>query len=163
MIVGHGDIASAIVDREDLLFFASGVSNSSETRQSEYQREIDLLLSQDKNQHLVYFGSLCIFYSHSRYALHKKTMEDLVRLHFPKHTIVRMGNIAWGTNPHTLINFFRNQKALGETLNIRDEYRFIILDKAEFQHWLSMIPTWSCEMNITGKRMTIKQIVDELV
>lgn len=46
MILGNGDIASALrpVDRPDRLFFASGVSNSSETRLSEFNRERDLLL-----------------------------------------------------------------------------------------------------------------------
>ena len=104
MIIGNGDIASAIKDRKDLLFFASGVSNSRETRESEYRREIDLLLKQDKNSHIVYFSSLCVFYSNSRYAQHKRYMEKLVK-GFRKWTIIRLGNITWGTNPHTLINF----------------------------------------------------------
>ena len=41
MIVGNGLIASLFydVDREDVIFFASGVSNSLETELSEFQRE----------------------------------------------------------------------------------------------------------------------------
>ena len=57
MIIGNGEIASILDDKKDLLFFASGVSNSQEMRESEYQREIDLLLSQNHNAHIVYFGS----------------------------------------------------------------------------------------------------------
>lgn len=73
MIIGHGDIASVLKDREGFIFFASGVSNSGETRESEYKREEDLLLKQNKNKHLVYFGSLSIFYNpHTRYTRHKK-------------------------------------------------------------------------------------------
>src|SRR4030042_1919037 len=109
MILGHGDIASVLTDREGMIFFASGVSNSSEMRESEYQREIDLLLRQDKNKRLVYFGSLSIFYSDTRYARHKKQMEDLVKNNFEFYTIIRMGNISWGNNPHTLINFLKNK------------------------------------------------------
>lgn len=161
MIVGSGDIASVLVD-DGKLYFASGVSNSQEVRETEYRREIDLLLEQDRSKHLVYFGSLSIFYSDSRYALHKRHMEDLIRLHFPHYCIVRIGNITWGTNPHTLINFFRKQKERGEELVIQDTYRYIT-DEAEFLYWVSMIPFWNCEMNVPGRRMSIQEIVNEYV
>lgn len=160
-VIGNGDIASAIKDRKDLLFFASGVSNSKETRESEYRREINLLLDQDKSSHIVYFSSLSVFYSDTRYTKHKKHMESLVK-GFKTWTIIRIGNITWGTNPHTLINFFREKQARGEKVYIQDVYRHIT-DKSEFDYWLSLIPDWSCEMNITGKRMKVKDVVREFV
>jgi len=161
VIVGSGDIASAIIDREGLLFFASGVSNSQETRESEYQREKDLLLEQDRSKHLVYFGSLSIFYSEGRYAKHKKEVEDLVKENFERHTIMRLGNIVWGNNPHTIINYFRNRIKEGKSLEIQDTYRYIV-DKEEFQYWIGMIPEWSCEMNVPGKRMSVVEIANEI-
>lgn len=161
MIIGHGDIAKALKDRTDRLYFASGVSNSQETRESEYKREVDLLLKQDKNQHIVYFSSLCIFYSDSRYARHKKHMESLIKT-FPHYTIVRLGNITWGKNPHTLINYFKEKLKRGEKLNIRNTYRYPV-DKHEFLHWIDMIADWNCEMNITGQKLTVKQIVKKYV
>lgn len=160
MIVGNGDIASVLPDNKDLLFFASGVSNSNETRESEYQREKDLLLSQDKRSHVVYFGSLSVLYADTRYANHKREMEILVKQEFFRYTIFRVGNITWGTNPHTIINHFRNQLAKGKPIRIEDTYRYII-DKDEFLHWIDLIPEWSCEMNIPGRRMKVAQIVDE--
>ena len=162
MIIGEGDVASAIIDREDLLFFASGVSNSQETRESEYQREKDLLLTQDRKQHLVYFGSLSIFYADTRYARHKRGMEELVKENFGRYTIVRLGNITWGNNPHTLINYFKARKQAGEPIEVRDEYRYVV-DREEFRHWLGLIPDFNCEMNITGRRMKVREIVEELV
>jgi hypothetical protein len=162
MIIGNGDIASAIQDKEDLLFFVSGVSNSQELRGSEYQREIDLLLSQDKNAHLVYVSSLSIFYSDIRYAKHKRFMEDLIKNNFKTWTILRLGNITWGTNPHTLINYLKKEKREGRELKIMDVYRYIT-DEEEFSHWVSMIPKWSCEMNIPGRRMKVIDIVKEYV
>lgn len=158
MIIGHGDIASVISDREDRIYFASGVSNSAETKESEYRREIDLLLRQDKFKHLVYFSSLCIFYSDSRYAKHKRKMEDIVKKMFINYTIIRMGNIAWGSNPHTLINFIRNKIRNREPFEIQDVYRYIV-EKEEFLHWINLIPPFSCEMNITGKRLLVREIV----
>lgn len=160
MIIGKGDIASVLTDREDRIYFASGVSNSQETRESEYQREIDLLLSQDRKKHIVYFSSLSVFYSKLRYAKHKCGMETLVKHFFEPYTIIRMGNITWGTNPHTLINFIRNKIRNHETVEIQDVYRYIV-EKEEFLHWIDLIPDWSCEMNIVGRRMKVIDIVKE--
>ena len=36
MIIGNGDIASVLNDREGAIFFVSGVSNSNEIRESEF-------------------------------------------------------------------------------------------------------------------------------
>ncbi|KKQ77862.1 MAG: hypothetical protein A3A96_00545 [Candidatus Zambryskibacteria bacterium RIFCSPLOWO2_01_FULL_39_39] len=158
MIIGDGDIASALKDKKEFLYFASGVSNSQETRESEYKRERDLLMEQNKNKHLVYFSSLCVFYSDTRYAQHKIEMEKMVKNNFKYYTIIRLGNITWGKNPHTLINFIRNKLKNKEKIKIQPVYRYLV-DKDEFLHWISLIPTWNCEMNITGKRLLVKDIV----
>jgi hypothetical protein len=160
MIVGSGDIARVIIDRENRLYFAAGVSNSLEVRESEYLRERLLLQQQDRFRHVVYFGSLSIFYSDTRYAQHKRQMEDLVRKGFRHHTIVRLGNITWGTNPHTLINSLRAKIQRGESFPVRDVYRYLV-NKEEFLYWLDLIPDWNCEMNITGRRMKVKDIIAE--
>lgn len=160
MITGSGDIASVLTDREDRIYFASGVSNSTETRESEYQREINLLWEQDRWKHLVYFGSLSIFYSDSRYAKHKREMEQLVKCIFDNYTIIRMGNITWGTNPHTLINFIRNKIRNREPFEIQDVYRYVV-EKEEFLHWIDLIPPWNCEMNVTGRKMLVRDIVKQ--
>jgi len=159
MIIGRGDIASILKDREDRLYFVSGVSNSAETRQSEYQREIDLLLQQDKNKHIVYVSSLCVFYLDSQYARHKRLMEELIKENFKYHTILRIGNITWGSNPNTIINNMYNKIKNGLEVEIRDEYRYIV-DKDEFIYWVNMIPPWNCEMNVPGKRMKIKEVIE---
>lgn len=157
MVIGNGDIAS-VLPESDLLFFASGVSNSQETRKAEYYREMKLLSSMDKTKHIVYFSSLGVLNRETRYYQHKRTMEVLVKRYFPSHTIIRIGNISWGKNPNTLINYL---KAHPEA-EIRDEYRHIV-DKDEFLYWINLIPDWSCEMNITGKFLTVQEVYDEYV
>jgi hypothetical protein len=159
MIIGNGDMASVLKDKKGILYFASGVSNSKETRESEYKREEDLLLKQDRNLHIIYFSSLSIFYKDTRYTKHKKDMESLIRK-FPRYTILRLGNITWGDNPNTIINNFRGKISRGEKLEIEDTYRYI-LEKDELLHWINLIPNWNCEMNITGRRMKVSDIVDE--
>lgn len=161
MIIGNGDIANALreVDRDDLLFFASGVSNSQETREEEFSREQDLLLSRNPKEHIVYFGSLSVFYADTRYTVHKREMEGLVKTGFKHWTIIRLGNITWGDNPHTLINFLRNKIKNNEPIDVQDTYRYII-SKVEFLHWIKLIPYWTCEMNLPGTRMKVEEIVN---
>ena len=162
MIIGHGDIASVLPDKKGWIFFASGVSNSGETRESEYKREKDLLMKQDKKRHIVYFSSLSIFYRNTRYTRHKKKMEDIIRSTFRHYTILRLGNITWGKNPHTFINYFYNHLKSGKKLDIWDTYRYPV-NKEEFLHWISLIPAWNCELNITGERMRVADIVKKYV
>lgn len=161
-IIGHGDIASVLTDRPDRCYFASGVSNSQETREGEYAREAGLLLAQDPRAHLVYFSSLSIFYANGRYQQHKRFMETTIKRHFPRYCIMRLGNISWGSNPHTLINHMRAELAAGRPLEIQDVYRHVI-DAAEFHYWINRIPDWSCEMNCPGRKLTVAQIAYEFV
>lgn len=161
MVIGNGDLATIIPDKENILYFVSGVSNSSETRETEFQREAKLLMEQKTSRHLVYFSSLAIFEKDTPYFRHKKAMESLVKT-FPHYTIVRLGNISWGNNPNTLINAMKLRIKNGETLEIRDEYRYIV-DKDEFLYWVNQIPEWNCELSITGKRMKVWQVVKEYV
>ena len=156
MIVGNGDIASVLKNKDDRLYFASGVSNSAETRKSEYQREINLLLKQ--NGHLVYFSSLCVFYLDTPYAQHKKHVEELIKCNFKRYTIIRLGNITWGDNPHTLINYLKNKIKNNEPFEIQNTHRYIV-GKEEFLHWINLIPDWNCEINIPGEILTISEII----
>jgi hypothetical protein len=85
MIVGRGDIASVLNDREGAIFFASGVSNSTETNQSEYWREMELLDKQDRNKCLFYFSSISVDDTGkigNEYLMHKKRMELLIKSNF---------------------------------------------------------------------------------
>lgn len=158
MIIGNGDIASVLTDRDDLVFFASGVSDSQETDEAEYRREIALLSRQDRNKRLVYFSSLSVFYSESRYADHKRAMEATIKKYSKYYCIIRLGNIDWGSNPHTLINYLRAHP----DAEIQDTYRFII-SKEEFLLWINMIPPWNVELNITGRMMTVKEVYERYV
>lgn len=158
MIIGNGDLASVLPDKENLLFFASGVSNSQETDEKEYQREIDLLLEQPRKAHIVYFSSIGVFDRKTRYFQHKRDMELNVKINFPTNTIIRLGNISWGSNPHTLINYLKAHP----DAELKDEYRYIC-DKDEFLHWIGKIPYWTSEMMIPGKRMKVREIYEKYV
>ena len=128
MIVGRGDIASVLNDRDGAIFFVSGVSNSNETRESEFMREIELLDKQDKTKCIFYFSSITVddMSKNSQYLQHKRRMELLVKSNFENYNIIRIGNITWGSNPNTFINYIKNKKSKGEVVEIKDEYKYII-------------------------------------
>ena len=153
MVVGCGDISSVLTDKEHLTFFACGVSNSKETDPFEYEREARRLLGQDKTKRLVYFSSLAIYYSDTRYTRHKLYIEELVKTNFAKYCIIRIGNIDWGKNPNTLLNYLKAHPEADR----RDEIRYVI-NKEEFLHWIDLIPNFNTEMNLTGKQINVKEL-----
>lgn len=129
MLIGNGDIAKVLKNRDGALMFASGVSNSNCNDDSEFERERYLLfLNKNKYRGLCcfYFSSISVFDRMSPYLLHKLEMEDCVKRWFEDYNIIRIGNIDWGTNPNTFINFIRNKIAKGEEVEIKDEYRYVI-------------------------------------
>ncbi|EJL67643.1 NAD-dependent epimerase/dehydratase family protein [Chryseobacterium populi] len=118
MIIGNGLIASSLknIDSDDMLFFASGVSNSLETRRSEFEREFNLLknaLENAKEKKIVYFSTLSIHdqsKQDSHYVLHKKDIENYIKNNSENYLILRIGNIVGnGGNPNTLFNFLKTQ------------------------------------------------------
>lgn len=161
MIIGNGDIASVLPDREDRIYFASGVSNSQETRESEFQRELELLWEQNQAEldfrKLIYFSSLSIYYNDTPYTRHKKLLEETVRVWFPNYTIIRLGNITWGQNPNTLINYLKAHP----DAPIQDIYRYLVT-KEQFLDCINNLPDFNCEINLIGRKLKVEEIVEEI-
>lgn len=159
MIIGHGNIARAIDDRPDVIFFASGVSDSGCTDQGQFNREVDLIYAMAQHRHLVYFSTLSIYISDSPYNEHKRNMESIVKERFQSYTIVRVGVIEWGKNPTTIHNVFKRKLAAGEPIELQDTYRWITPLK-DFKYWLRLIRIGEREeMNISGLLVTPAEIL----
>lgn len=129
MIIGSGDIASAIEDRPGAVFFASGVSNSACSDPREFLREKQLLLEQSKDLCCFYFSSIAVERTSTPYLRHKLAMEDLVKSHFKHYNILRIGNIDFGSNPNTWLNWFKGQPKKLRPLFIKHEIRYLITKK----------------------------------
>ncbi|WP_374463651.1 NAD-dependent epimerase/dehydratase family protein [Chryseobacterium sp.] len=136
MIIGNGILANAVrlYDKEDVIFFASGVSNSLEKNPVEFEREVSLLKSviQDHpDKKLIYF-STCSIYDPSKtgspYVMHKLTIEKIIAEHCSDFIIFRVGNaVGRGGNPNTLINFFKNSILSENKLTIHSNARRILI------------------------------------
>ncbi len=169
MIIGKGDIAQVLIesgiDMDDVIFFASGVSNSKcDNSNGEFNREINLLLQQDKDKHLVYFSSLALHYNDSTpYAKHKRKMEAIINRFQKTYTIFRIGNITWGNNPNTIINHFKNQIANLQDLEVQDGNRYLI-NKEELITACKNINKSNRETIIlSGRMIKISDIVEEII
>ena len=163
MIIGRGDIASVLNDRDGAIFFVSGVSNSNETRESEFIREIELLDKQDKSKCLFYLSSISVDdidkVSKNKYLQHKRTMELLIKSNFENYNIIRIGNITWGSNPNTFINYIKNKKSKGESVEIKDEYKYVI-DKEQLLLLTDNLPlTGQNTICVFGRMAKVKELI----
>ena len=117
MIIGNGLIANLFRenDRENVVFFASGVSNSLETDKSAFLREENLLrkhLTENPEKIFIYFSTCSIYDSSkngSSYVNHKLKMEQIVEELANQFLILRVSNaVGKGGNPNLLMNYLVN-------------------------------------------------------
>ena len=89
---------------------------------------MELLDKQDKTKCLFYFSTIALddINKNNEYHTHKRRMELLIKSNFQNYNIIRIGNITWGSNPNTFINYIKNKKSKGESVQIKDEYKYII-------------------------------------
>lgn len=125
MLVGNGMIASAFMNysnNSDVLIFASGVSNSQDSNNQDFERERNLLKQNLNNiQRIVYFSTCSIYdpeLANSAYVLHKLEMESLVK-NCSRHLICRLPQVVgMSTNSNTLANFLYNKIANDELIKV---------------------------------------------
>jgi hypothetical protein len=163
MIVGRGDIASILNDREGVIFFVSGVSNSLEKCESEYEREHKLLSEQDKTKCIFYISSITIDnkekFEISRYLQHKKQMEDYIKSNFKNYNIIRIGNILWGNNPNTFLNYIKSKVKNNELFFISDEYKFMISEKQLLSLTDNLPIDSQNQISVFGQMVKVKDLI----
>lgn len=160
MIVGSGSIARCLTDREGAIFFASGVSNSRYVPVSEQQREMDLLAKQKRDACLFYFSSMRLNFDYTdAYSRHKAAMEKCVKSWFPSHAILRIGNLIGDINPNTFINYIKNRQAQGLSVEIRNEYKYMI-DGATLNMLCQTLPLdQKIELTVATKIAKVKDLL----
>ena len=131
MVIGKGLISSVFsnyIDSEDILIFASGVSDSNETRISEFNRELELVrlsLIKYPTMLFVYFSTYSIDHIclNSRpYTKHKLNIENLIQENSSNYLICRLSNIVGaGGNSSNIFNYIvdgiKNEKPINVWAN----------------------------------------------
>lgn len=143
MIVGRGLIGSLFVndDREDIIFFASGVSNSLEERSEEFIREENLIrttIKENQEKIFIYF-STCSVYDSSKtgsdYVLHKLKMEQLVKNSCDRYLVLRVSNaVGKGGNPNLLMNYLIRSIKNKETINVHTKATRNLIDADDIKN-----------------------------
>jgi nucleoside-diphosphate-sugar epimerase len=146
MIIGNGIMANALqfYDKEDVVFFASGVSNSLEKKLSEFERETSLLksvISQNPDKKLVYFSTCSIYdptKTESYYVIHKLNIEKLIAELCSNFIIFRVGNaVGHGGNPNTLINFLKKSILSENKLMLHNNARRILIGTEDIASFIN--------------------------
>jgi nucleoside-diphosphate-sugar epimerase len=127
VIIGNGLIAKAFKSKfeheQAVTIFASGVSNSSEVRESAFQRERRLLLETiDKSTGVFVYFSTCSLTDPDRqstpYVEHKAEAEKLLE-EISDSMVFRLPQVVGRTNnPHTLTNFLASRILRSEPFTI---------------------------------------------
>jgi nucleoside-diphosphate-sugar epimerase len=119
VVVGDGMMAKAFAtfaEDPQVVIFASGVSDSTETAAAAFQREEDLLgrvRAQHRDALLVYFGTCSVFDPDSRYTpyvLHKLRMESLLEASPGPWLVLRLPlAVGPGHRGRTLVRFIHQR------------------------------------------------------
>ena len=128
MVVGNGMVASKFIhysERDDVIIFASGVSNSKLAIKSEFEREKKLLckiLLNNTAKKLIYFSTFNLYdpvEKTSPYCLHKSDMEEFISINVPNYNIFRLGHVAGASaKEYTILSFLFNSIKNGSSFKL---------------------------------------------
>ena len=138
MVVGSGLLANTFKSyrgNEDVIIFASGVSNSGCVDVEQFKRELNLVSKYKTSKNLfVYFSTSSIedpFLKGSLYIKHKLEIEFYIKANFQRYLIVRLPNVVGKTkNPNTLINFVYNCVQCEDKIEIQLKASRYLIDVA---------------------------------
>ena len=130
MIVGNGLIANMFktINSENYLIFASGVSNSMELNEEEFNREFNLIQSHiNTDKKFIYFSTINLYNDDRKYFLHKRKIEDFIINNSNNYLIFRLPNIIGnGGNNNNIFNYFKINIIEGNLIKVQDVYRSLI-------------------------------------
>jgi len=128
MLVGSGLLSSVFneyASDENVVIFASGVSNSSQTDENEFLREQELVektIDENLEKKFIYFSSCALVDDtnyETPYYLHKKRMEVIIQSLAPSYLIIRLPQVFGEIKEHvTLINFLCMKVLKGEMFEV---------------------------------------------
>lgn len=135
MIIGNGMLAKEFVyykGKQDVIIFASGVSNSRENNQAAFDREKKLLLETINNaeaEKIIYF-STCSMYDHyfenNAYTNHKLHMENILLENKKNFIIFRLPQVLGNNNQFQLMGFLYEKIKSKQLFDLYDVERNII-------------------------------------
>ena len=75
------------------------------------------------------------------------------------YNIIRIGNITWGKNPNTFLNYIKNKIKNNESFFISDEYKYMV-DKEQLLLLTDNLPLNSQnQISIFGRMVKVKDLI----
>lgn len=161
---------SAFAQDSSVLVFASGVSDSTETGESAFQRERDLLertLASYRKHLLLYFGTCSVYDPDRRdtpYVRHKLAMEELIAASSNPWMILRLPlALGPGHRGNTLANFLYDRIVRGESFDVwADATRYPVDVEDTFRIASRLVPNralWGRHINIALRAYRVLDFV----
>jgi nucleoside-diphosphate-sugar epimerase len=160
MIIGNGLLASAFAsyaNYDDVIIFASGVSDSKETNESDFNREIELLkkvINDNQDLKIIYFSCVLADIIDNDYFNHKLNAEAIIKDNSNDYLIFRIPQIIGRTgNKNNLVNYFKNSIINGDEITIFNNTQRALIDIDD----LVKIVTY-CKNNSSRETLIISDI-----
>ena len=175
MIVGRGLIGGGlkIIDAENVLFYANGISNSvlNEIPHDNFEiKELEAIAGNHPEKLFVYFSTSQVNSekNHSRpYVKHKLSIEEFISRNFSRYLIVRTSNLV-GFNPwnsHTLFNYLHHALAVNERICVNPALIRNFLDVDHFvsllQEYISNYPLNKTVEIVNPESYSMGEIINE--
>ena len=138
MVIGKGMLANAFISYssvDNVIIFASGVSNSKTIDQCQFEREEKLLLDtmeKYENKTLIYFSSCALCDDKNLdipYYKHKYEMEKLIEQHCSYYLIGRLPQaFSSQNNPYQLIGYLINSVLNKEVIDVIENAERYVID-----------------------------------
>lgn len=173
-VVGGGLIAKSFVNwncSKDCVIIASGVSNSQETKPSEFERESALIIESirsNPDSRVVYFSTTSVFQAEkTAYVKHKLEMEKLVEATSPSFNIFRLPQIVGLVKNTTLISFLVNNISQGKRISLQKNAERSLLDISDLVRLTKLFIENNLAPNTTvtlsgGDNVAVLDIVKEI-
>jgi hypothetical protein len=173
MVIGNGLLAKTFEsyrNSEEILIFASGVSNSTEKDPLQFSREFDLLKKTIKaypSFKLVYFSTLSIedkSVQERPYIKHKLQLEDYIKKNANKYLIARVSNVVGEIgNTHTIINYLVKAVKNEDPIEIWQLAERNIIDKDDLKYIIDELLRRNCTNKIVNVALSQSLLVTDIV
>jgi len=173
MVIGNGLLASyfkSYINNNDVLVFASGVSDSKESRAEQFDRERNLLtqtINSHQNKKFIYF-STCGMYdpdtANTPYTNHKLHMEELIQRVHSNYLVFRLPQVVgMQGNKNNIINYLYECISENKLITVWDKTIRYIIDVEDVFRIVDYIVTNSIFkndiINVVSKPSRVIEIV----
>lgn len=170
MIIGNGMIANIFKDNfknDDIIIFASGVSNSKEINDEEFEKESILVnetIIKYPDKLFVYFSTCSIHNNTSKYIDHKIKIENQIKNNSNRFLILRLPIVLGrNQNKNQLIGFLFEKNSKNELIEIFKNANRYLIDGNDLPSIVSLLIEKEITNDIIEIAFNNSIMIDELL